>query len=156
MFWSVYVYKAFILPRPEYCSPLFVGIGKTQANKLEDANHYIFRSTVDLAKSNTYKRVLRLANMQNLTHRRYSQSLILLFMCLKEQGPSIFRSALSCANSSTLYVVPVPNSSNYYHFKHSGSNIPMPISLAVCVTTFPDQVRNADNHINFNTKQSGI
>ena len=39
------LYKSFILPHLEYCSPLLIGVGKVQANKIEDANHYIFRDT---------------------------------------------------------------------------------------------------------------
>ena len=35
------LYKSFILPHLEYCSRLLLGVGKVQANKIEDANHYI-------------------------------------------------------------------------------------------------------------------
>ena len=35
------LYKSFILPNLENCSPLLLGVGKVQANKIEDANHYI-------------------------------------------------------------------------------------------------------------------
>ena len=38
------LYKSFILPRLENCSPLLLGVGKVQANKIEDANHYILRT----------------------------------------------------------------------------------------------------------------
>ena len=31
---------SFILPHLEYCSPLLLGVGKVQANKIEDDNHY--------------------------------------------------------------------------------------------------------------------
>ena len=37
---KIKLYKAFILPHLEYCSPLFVGIGKGQRNHLEDDNLY--------------------------------------------------------------------------------------------------------------------
>ena len=53
------LYKTFILPHLEYCGPLLVGIGKTQANKLDDANFYILRSILGLSKSNTYQSILR-------------------------------------------------------------------------------------------------
>ena len=33
------LYNSFILPNLEYCSPLLLGVGKVQANKIEDANH---------------------------------------------------------------------------------------------------------------------
>ena len=34
------LYKSFILPHLEYCSPLLLGVGKVQANKIEDNNYY--------------------------------------------------------------------------------------------------------------------
>ena len=33
------LYKSFILPHLEYCSPLLLGVEKVQANKIEDTNH---------------------------------------------------------------------------------------------------------------------
>ena len=35
------LYKTFILPLLAYCSALLLAVGKVQANKIEDANHYI-------------------------------------------------------------------------------------------------------------------
>ena len=49
------LYKTFILPHLEYCGPLLVGIGKTQANKPDDANYYILRSILGLSKSVHYR-----------------------------------------------------------------------------------------------------
>ena len=34
------LYKAYVLPNFEYCSPLLLGISRTLNNKLERANHY--------------------------------------------------------------------------------------------------------------------
>ena len=45
------LYKAFILPHLEYCSPLFVGIGTGQRNRLEDGNCYILRTLIGHNKS---------------------------------------------------------------------------------------------------------
>ena len=39
-------YEAFILPHLEYCSPLFVGIGTGQLNRLKDGNSYILRTLI--------------------------------------------------------------------------------------------------------------
>ena len=47
-------FKSFILPHPEYCSPLLLGVGKVQANKIEDANHYILRTLTEDGKSLSY------------------------------------------------------------------------------------------------------
>ena len=47
---DVVLYKSFILPHLEYCSPLLLGVGKVQANKIEDANHYILRTLIGYGK----------------------------------------------------------------------------------------------------------
>ena len=51
-------YKSFILPHLEYCSPLLLGVGKVQANKIEDANHYILRTLTGHGKSSSYQELL--------------------------------------------------------------------------------------------------
>ena len=48
------LYKAFILPHLEYCSPLFAGIGEGQRNRLEDGNCYILTSLIAHNKSMLY------------------------------------------------------------------------------------------------------
>ena len=45
------LYKAYVLPHLEYCGPLLLGIGKIEANKLEDTNYYILRTVLGLSKS---------------------------------------------------------------------------------------------------------
>ena len=50
----VRLYQTFILPHFEYCSPLLIGLGKIQGNRLEDANYYILTSLLGLPKSETY------------------------------------------------------------------------------------------------------
>ena len=45
------LYKTFILPHLEYCSLLFVGIGKGQPNRLEDGNSSILRTLTGHYKS---------------------------------------------------------------------------------------------------------
>ena len=39
------LYKSFILPHLQYCIPLLLGVGKVQANKIEDANHLYIKDT---------------------------------------------------------------------------------------------------------------
>ena len=114
------LYKAFILPHLEYCGPLLIDIGKTQANKLEDANYYILRSILGLSKSNTYHSILHLAKMQTLTHRRYFQSLVLHYKCMKEQGPKYIQDSSSCAKYGITYEAREQNLNNYL-FRQSGS-----------------------------------
>lgn len=49
------LYKSFLLPHIEYCSPLLLGVGKMQANRLEDANFYILRTILGYGKTTTYQ-----------------------------------------------------------------------------------------------------
>ena len=81
------VYKCFILPHLEYCSSILVGIGKTEANKLEDANYYILRTILNVSKGRSYESLLQQAKIKSLANRRYFQSLVLLFKCMKDHGP---------------------------------------------------------------------
>ena len=41
------LYKAYVPPNFEYCSPLLLGISRTLNNKLERANHYALRSILN-------------------------------------------------------------------------------------------------------------
>ena len=65
------LYKAYVLPHLEYCGPLLLGIGKIEANKLEDTNYYILRTILGLSKSLTYEYILkRYASIRSLAERR--------------------------------------------------------------------------------------
>ena len=81
------LYKTFIAPHFEYCSPLLVGLGKVQCNRLEDANYSILRLLLGHAKSVPYEQLLTITDMSNLRQRRISQSLVLLYKCLYCNGP---------------------------------------------------------------------
>ena len=87
---SLTLYKAYILPHLEYCSPLLLGINKTLNEKLESANHYALKALLNFGNSLDYDSILSAVNMQSLKHRRYYQSLALLFKCIKEMGLTIF------------------------------------------------------------------
>ena len=52
------LYKAFILPHLEYCSPLFVGMGTGHRKRLEDGNCYILRTLIGHNKSMSYDELL--------------------------------------------------------------------------------------------------
>ena len=47
---SLMLYKAYILPHLEYCSPLPLGINKTLNKKLESANYYAIKSPLKFRK----------------------------------------------------------------------------------------------------------
>ena len=50
------LYKAFILPHLEYCSPLFAGIGEGQRNRLEDAWQLLYFDIINRAQVNVIRR----------------------------------------------------------------------------------------------------
>ena len=81
------LYKAFILPHLEYRSPLFVGIGKVQSNRIDNTNYYILRTLLGHAKTVPYEQLLKTVGLLNLRDRRIRQSLILLYKCLYCSGP---------------------------------------------------------------------
>jgi hypothetical protein len=45
------LYKAYVLPHLEYCSPLLIGISKTLKNKLENANYYGLHTLTKLGRN---------------------------------------------------------------------------------------------------------
>ena len=81
------LYKSFILPNLEYCSPLLLGMGKVQANtKIGDANHDILRTLTGHGKSLSNQDLLNICKLVNLVCRKKQQSLILLFKCIRNMG----------------------------------------------------------------------
>ena len=80
------LYKAYVLPHLEYCSPLLIGISKTLKNKLENANYYGLRTMMNLGRNVRYETVLNLATILSLEHRRIVQSLIIFYACFKQNG----------------------------------------------------------------------
>ena len=58
------LYKAYILPRLEYSSPLLLGINKTLNKKLESANYYVLKALMNFGKSLDYDSILSAVNMQ--------------------------------------------------------------------------------------------
>ena len=81
------LYKAYVLPHLECCSPLLLGISNGLKNKLEDTNYYILRTILRYSSSVFHDFLLNLAELQNLETRRQFQSLVILYKCLRGQGP---------------------------------------------------------------------
>ena len=48
------LYNSFVLPHLEYCSPLFLAVGKVQVCRLEDTNFYILRSLLGFRSRTTW------------------------------------------------------------------------------------------------------
>ena len=57
------LYKAYVLPHLEYCSPLLLGISNGLKNKLEDTNYYILRTILRYSSSVFYDFLLNLAEL---------------------------------------------------------------------------------------------
>ena len=55
---AVKLYKSYILPHFDYCSPLLIGINQTLSDKLENANYYVLRTLLNLPKSISYEQIL--------------------------------------------------------------------------------------------------
>lgn len=108
----ILLYKAFIVPHLEYCSILFIGLGKVQAKRLEDANYYILR-TLFKVKSNSYESLLELVKSSTLRRRRYYQTLISIYKCLNSIGPSYITDFLNLRHVG-------------YNLRGQGSNLAQP------------------------------
>ena len=81
------LYKSFISPHQEYCSPLLLGMGKVQANsKIGDTNDYILRTLTGHGKSLSNQDLLNVCKLDTLVCRKKQQSLILLFKCIRNMG----------------------------------------------------------------------
>ena len=94
------LYKSFILPHLEYCNPLLSGVGKIQANKIEDASHYILRTLTGHGKSLSYQELLNICKLDTLECSKKKQSLVLLFKCIRNIGPKYIRDFFSIRETS--------------------------------------------------------
>ena len=145
------LYKAFILPHLEYCSPLFVGIGTGQRNRLEDGNCYILRTLIGHNKSISYDELLTTASMKSLYCRRLHQALILLFKCLNGMGPTYIGSLFNYRHTP-------------YRLRGEGLNLELSnfnlkfkknsftYSLAKLWNSLPSQVRSSRDANDFRSK----
>ena len=138
-------YKSFILPHLGYCSPLLLGVGKVQANKIEDANHYILRKLTGHEKWLSYQDFLNLCKLHTLECRKKQQSLILLFKCIRNIGLKYIRDFFSIREAS-------------YNLRGNGVNLCVPkfnlnfIKCAQLWNKLPEDVKLADNVNIFKSK----
>ena len=82
------LYRAYVLPHFQYCSPLLLGILRTLNNKLELANYYASRTILNLGRLVSCDVRLSIISMSSLEQRRIQQSLIVFFQSFRMQGPS--------------------------------------------------------------------
>ena len=74
----VRLYKAYVFPHLEYCSPLLLGIRKAETTKMENTNYYLLRSILGYPKSGSYDNLLKTASIKSLEQHRQFQSLVML------------------------------------------------------------------------------
>ena len=127
------LYKAYILPHLEYCSPLLLGIRKVEQGKMEDTNEYLLRTLLGVPKSTTYETLLKRAGIETLHQRRFFQSMILLFKCLNGQGPSYINNNFNIKQTK-------------YNLRGNASRMELPILIW----------NGAKNHLNISALNSGI
>ena len=82
----VRLYKAYVLPHLEYCSPLLLGVGNAETTKIETTNYFILRTILGYSKSVSYDFLLKMADIKSLEKRRQFQSLVMLYRCLYDKG----------------------------------------------------------------------
>ena len=108
------LYRAYVLPHFQYCSPLLLGISRTLNNKLELANYYASRTIIlNLGRLVSCDVRLSIISMSSLEQRRIQQSLIIFFQSFRMQGPSYISNSFS------------PRVTNYYR-RGSGINVLQP------------------------------
>ena len=70
---ALILYKCYILPHLEYCSPLLLGINKALANKLKAANYYALKILLNVGNDIDYNSVLSIAGINSLECRRFAK-----------------------------------------------------------------------------------
>ena len=145
------LYKSFILPHLENCSPFLLGVGKFQANKMEDANHYMLRTLTGHGKSLSYLELLNIYKLDTLECSKKQQSLILLFKCIRNIEPKYIRDFFSIRETS-------------YNLRGNGVNLCVPkfnlnfmrnsfnYKCAQLWNKLPEDVKLADNVNIFKSK----
>lgn len=141
------LYKSYILPHFDYCSPLLIGINQTLSDKLENANYYVLRTLFNLPKSISYEQILLQYNLDSIKHRRLVQALTLVYKGYPNYISNMFRiknCAYNLRGNGSRLDQPAPNTS----FKHrSFSYIPCRLR-----NNIPLHVREAPNLNNFVAK----
>ena len=96
---SLSLYKAYLLPHLEYCSPLLIGINKTLNSKLESANKYALKTLLNLGNNLDYDTILSLSDMQSFEYRRHYSSLVLLYKCMNSNDPQYIKNFFQIRDS---------------------------------------------------------
>ena len=82
------LYRAYVLPHFQYCSPLLLGISRTLKNKVELAHYYALRTILNLGRLVSCDVCLSIISMSSLEQRRIQRPLIVFFQSVRMQGLS--------------------------------------------------------------------
>ena len=142
------LYKAYILPHLEYCSPLMLGITDGLINKLENTNYHILKSVLGFCGSTSYEYLLNLVGISTLKKRREYHALLMVYKSINNLGPSYLQE---------LFKLKTVN----YNLRGSGTLLEMPrFNLEFCHRSFrylgaqlwntlPTKIREAEDFPSF-------
>ena len=119
----VRLYKAYVLPHLEYCSPVLLGVGNAETTKIETTNYFVLRTISGYSKSVSYDILLKMADIKSLEKRRHFQSLVMLYRCLYDKGAPYINEFFTFKDvpynlrglSTRLNVPPPPFNLEYMH-----------------------------------------
>ena len=152
----VSLYKTYVVPHFEYCSPILLGISKTLKQKMESANEYGLRTILNAGSNCKYDELLNLASMQSLEQRRAIYSLSLVYKSVNGLAPqyisSFFKTRITKYNlrGNGLNVVQKAYNSSFMHrsftyiVSHYWNNLNDSIRLSDSVSQFRDGISNVD------------
>jgi len=120
--------KAFILPRFEYTSPLFIGLSKGLPAKLESTSAFALWTLLNHSKLIPNEELLKIAQIKKFKHQCIEQALILVYKSIYGQAPNYIQGMFTlCSNGYSLgshhkVLIPRPTSSYMLHsFKYQAS-----------------------------------
>ena len=73
------LFKSYILPHFDYCSPLLFGIRKLGIIKLENTDYYVLRTLFNLPNCISYEQIVLQYNLDSIKHRCLVQTLTLVY-----------------------------------------------------------------------------
>ena len=87
----VKMYQMFIIPYFDYCSLLFLGIGKSERKKLEKLNHHCIKSLFKLSKTTNYDVCLCKVQVSTLEETRCNRAAIMIFNMFNNRVPNYIK-----------------------------------------------------------------
>ena len=124
------LFKSLILPKIDYCSPLFhPTLSASASMKIENIQRYFTRKISNMKDQNYWER-LKILKMQSIERRRERFVIIYMFKILNNLVPNPGISFKQSARNGTLAIVPlIPSStpSNIRKLRHQHFNFVGPV-----------------------------